>query len=113
MTTWRLEAPYDTEPKTRYINPAVHPAIFSFALEDWAGELALMDEGLWVWVLILHPDEAFPAAGTHALYARQPQAVTANLENLAHTLKRLGHSVTFTTIGEAAHQWRGSLEEAP
>lgn len=112
MTTWRFAAPYDSAPRTRYMNPAVHPAIFTLALEDWAQELAGVDEGLWVWVLILHPDEAFGAGRADALYARRPEAVVGNIENLARTVERAGHEVDFATLSRAADRWRRSLDEA-
>ena len=112
MTTWSFAAPYDDVPRTRYMNPAVHPALFNRALENWTRGRTVFEGGLWVWVLVFHPDEAFPEAGADDLYARDPEALAVNIENLVRRLTGAGQRAEFATISEAARQWRRSLEDS-
>ena len=105
MNSWTFAAPYDAAPKTRYMNPAVHPELFARALRDWENTLAALLQELCVWVLILHPDELWPARAPDLLYACSIEAVCSNLMNLAATLTRAGDTLEWTTVSQAASRW--------
>jgi hypothetical protein len=106
MNSWFLQAPHDVQPKVRYMNPAVHPALFANAADNWSTECQRDPRELFVWALILHPDEILSAAGADGLYARSPEAVCQNLCALTDRLQQLGHAFEFVTISKAAMQWR-------
>ncbi|MCP3958319.1 MAG: hypothetical protein GY719_10750 [bacterium] len=106
MTTWRFQAPYDLAPKTRYMNPAVHPQLFTRALDDWERHAGRETGELLVWVLIFHPDEAMPSPSADMLYASCREAVIDNLVAFARRISACEDAYEFTTISEAASRWR-------
>jgi len=107
MNTWRLRAPHDDAPRVRYMNPAVHPHLFAKALQNWENACAHLAPGLYIWVMIFHPDEVLAALPDDALYSRSPQALGANLVSIADSLRRLGHEFEWATVSDAAERWRG------
>lgn len=102
MNTWSVKAPYDSKPRLRYMNPAVHEELFQNAVDTLKGSIG---QGLHIWSLILHPDEVFAEAGPDRLYARTPEAVRRNLQTLVAFFEEEGHRVRFTTISEAGKVW--------
>lgn len=102
MTTWLVRAPYDPEPRLRYLNPAVHGPIFDEALDGWDGS---QEGAVCVWVLICHPDDFWSGAGPDHLYARSPVALVKNLGRLLGRLEGQGHAVEFTCVSDAARAW--------
>lgn len=106
MNTWLLQAPYDTAPRVRYMNPAVHPIFFAKALKNWENACKYLAPDLHVWVMILHPDEVLPTAVEDALYARSISDVCKNLTSVVESLQRLEHDFEWTTVSTAAERWR-------
>ncbi len=106
MNTWRLRAPHDEVARIRYMNPAVHPQLFSDALRGWENSCRSLPSGMYVWVMIFHPDEILPSLGSDALYARSPPVLCENLVSIALTLARMEHEFEWLTISEAARRWR-------
>lgn len=109
LNTWLVQAPYDAEPKLRYMAPGVHPQIFAQSLVKWnAGSLAASN--LHVWVLICHPDEIVPLRGPDKLFARSPDSLCRNLRMLACHLQNQGHQVEFVSLRNAGERWKSLLE---
>ena len=111
MTTWLVQAPYDSLPRRRYMNPAIHEQLFADSLERWDGA-GLVGSAVRVWVLILHPEEAYAGSGPDQLYARSPEALARNLARLAHHIRDRGQTARFTTLSAAAAQWQQAQEAA-
>ena len=107
MNTWQLQAPHDSSPKIRYMNPAVHPHLFANALKNWENACNVLPSDLLIWVMIFHPDEVLATQGDDALYSRSTQALCTNLASLAESLCRLGHDFEWVTVSDAAERWRG------
>ena len=107
MNSWLLQAPHDIAPRVRYMNPAVHPALFAKALENWEVATNVSAAELRVWVLIFHPEEVLPNRGPDGLYARSPQALCTNLVSMVERLRQLGQDFEWTTVSAAAERWRG------
>lgn len=107
MTTWLVKAPYDKEPRLRYINPAIHRELFEDALERFR---STMETGLQVWTMIMHPDEITPLFSPDQLYARDVETVCHNLHCFADAIEESGQDVAFVTISTAGAQWRRSSE---
>jgi hypothetical protein len=107
MNTWLLQAPHDASPRLRYMNPAVHPHLFSSALKNWENACKVSPSDLSIWVMIFHPDEVLATQGDDALYSRSTQALCANLISMAESLRRLGHGFDWVTVSDAAERWRG------
>jgi hypothetical protein len=107
MNTWRLQAPHDDAPRTRYMNPAVHPHLFANALKNWENACNGLRSDLCVWVMIFHPDEVLSTQGEDALYSRSRQDLCANLVSFAEHLRNLGHDFEWVTVSDAAERWRG------
>lgn len=105
MSTWMVQAPYDNGPKTRYINPALHPHLFANALRTWEKARKFSSTGGYVWVMIFHPDEVFPAQQDQ-LYARSRNALFTNLVAFQESLQHENVEVEWVTIAEAAELWR-------
>ena len=103
MNTWRTQAPYDTRPRLRYMNPAVHERIFRQAIDCWREDL---HSKTFIWTLILHPDEVFSGAGPDPLYARSETSACRNLAIFANTIKEAGHEVEFVTLSRAGDEFR-------
>jgi hypothetical protein len=103
MNTWSLKTSYDSEPKLRYINPAIHEHLFAGAASTLRKTFR---EGLHVWILVLHPDEAASGAKPDLLYARSAKAVCMNLKTFAATIWQAGHEVQFVTMSQAGQEWR-------
>ena len=106
MNTWKLQAPYDPEPRVRYMNPAVHPHLFANALNNWENACNHLPANLAIWVMIFHPDEVLATQGADALYARSTRKLCANLLSIADALRRLGHDFEWLTVSMAAERWR-------
>jgi hypothetical protein len=107
MNTWHLQAPHDTSPRLRYMNPAVHPHLFASALKNWENACKVSSAELSIWVMIFHPDEVLATQGDDALYSRSTQALCANLVAMTDSLRRMGHIFEWVTVSEAAERWRG------
>ncbi|HTS04210.1 MAG TPA: hypothetical protein VMP68_01405 [Candidatus Eisenbacteria bacterium] len=108
MNTWMVQAPYDSAPKLRYMNPAVHPQLFASALRNWERKRKFSSTEPYVWVMIFHPDEVFPAQQNDQLYARSRSALLTNLVAFQESLQRANVEVEWVTIAEAAEVWRRS-----
>ena len=106
MNTWLVQAPFDSAPRVRYMNPAIHPHLFAEALRNWENACNTLPGDLCIWVMIFHPDEVLADQGADALYSRSPNDLCANLASLAQNLGRLGHHFQWTTLSEAAQRWR-------
>jgi hypothetical protein len=104
LNTWLVKAPYDAAPRLRYMNPAIHEGIFAEALQRWDGT---RHDGaaVRVWILILHPDEAFAGGAADALYARSQTALVRNLGRLANHIRAAGHTARFVTLSAAVAEW--------
>lgn len=106
MNSWLVQAPYDSAPRVRYMNPAVHPSIFKNALLHWEAACISSAEDFLVWVLIFHPEEVFPDMGKDALYSRSVPDMCRNLISMTECLQRLGHDFEWVTVSGAAEKWR-------
>lgn len=106
MNTWLLQAPYDSAPQTRYMNPAVHPHLFASALKNLENTCALSPADLCIWVMIFHPDEVLSTREEDELYSRSMQALCANLRLIADTLDNLEHDFEWVTVSNASERWR-------
>jgi hypothetical protein len=111
ISTWHLQAPFDSSPKVRYINPAFHPELFHQGLQSVRSRFNGGD--LRIWTLVVHPDEAFAGSPADQLYSRSPRAVRTNLELLASALREeSGAEVQFVTMTQAAREWLRFREAA-
>ena len=106
MNTWHVQAPYESQPQIRYMNPAVHESLFANALDNWEAAIKNGDASLYVWVLIFHPDEVMPIPTTDFLYAHSRQALYRNLLAMIARVQRIGHSFEFVTLSDAAARWK-------
>lgn len=104
MTSWAFAAPYDNAPRLRYMNPCIHADLWQQALDHWAS--ALPAAPLHVWTLILHPIEAMPHTTPDALYAHSLPVVRDNLNAFTRRIAQMGHEWRYTTVAQAATQWR-------
>jgi hypothetical protein len=111
MNTWMVQAPYDTAPRLRYMNPAVHSKIFANTLRNWENTRNFSPSKLHIWVMIFHPDEVLPTQGEDGLYSRSASELSANLLCFQESLQRSGHDVEWVTVAQAAERWR--LQEQP
>jgi hypothetical protein len=102
MNTWHLKTSYDSEPRLRYMNPAVHEELFTAALRRLR-----MDSytGVQVWTFILHPGEVLGEAAPDQLYARSVATVCHNLDVFADVIRDTGHGVEFVTVSRAGAMW--------
>ena len=108
MNTWLVQTPYDSAPKIRYMNPAIHESLFDNALDRWETVNKNADRNLSVWVLIFHPDEVMPTPTQDLLYAHSIKALCRNLQALTMRLQRTGESFEFVTLSPAALRWKQS-----
>jgi hypothetical protein len=106
MNTWYLKAPYESRPRLRYMNPAVHEKLFAAALDDWENIIQNLDEELCVWVLIFHPDEAMTVPESDFMYAHSRQTVCRNLISMIERVRRKEWSFEFVTLFDAAVHWK-------
>lgn len=106
MNTWSLQGPQDKVPRTRYMNPAVHPRLFANALKNWENACDVLPPNLCIWVMIFHPDEVLTASGPDALYSRSTRDLCVNLMAIRDSLRRLGHAFEWLTVSGAAQRWR-------
>lgn len=106
MNTWRVQAPYESQPQVRYMNPAIHEALFAGALDGWEKDIASNNGSLWVWVLIFHPDEVMPIPTADLLYAHSTHALCRNILAMTARVQSVGHSFEFVTLSEAALRWK-------
>jgi len=104
MNTWNVKAPYEAQPRLRYMNPAVHADIFDRALQSWNGTTRAA--ALSVWVLICHPDEAWPKRGPDQLYARCLDTLEKNIARLIEHVGSAGQTLEFVTMSEAGQRWK-------
>ena len=112
MNTWMVQAPHDTAPRLRYINPAVHSKIFANALRNWENTRNFSPTTLHIWVMIFHPDEVSPAQGVDGLYSRSTSDLSANLAGFQESLQRSGREIEWVTIAQAADRWRQHQEQS-
>ena len=110
MNTWLVQAPYDSAPRTRYMNPAVHQHLFAKALENWENACNVSPVDLSIWVMIFHPDEVLASRGEDALYSRSTKSLCMNLVAITKTLRRIGHEFEWVTVSEAAERWNKHQE---
>ncbi len=110
MNTWRIKAPWDNEPRLRYMNPTVHPDLFREALKGWKGRIASSRKDLYVWTLIFHPDEIMETAEPDGLIAHSRAALFSNLLSLVEALGEIQHTWEFSTMGAADKRWRAWKE---
>lgn len=106
LNTWHYAAPYDTAPRLRYMNPAIHAPLWQAALET----LPMPTPSLCVWVFIVHPDEVAPSRTQNALYAHDLATYWANVRAFVAHWEALGESVLLTTIQNATTLWRKAQE---
>ena len=106
MNTWLLQAPYDSAPRIRYMNPAVHPHLFAGPLTHWEHVCKDASTEFCVWVLIFHPDEVLSGQKADALHARSMNEMCRNLVSMTECLQRLEHGFEWMTVSKAAQQWR-------
>ncbi|MFC1849987.1 hypothetical protein ACFL27_07340 [candidate division CSSED10-310 bacterium] len=106
MNTWQIKAPYDKSPQLRCMNPAVHEELFNTSLLTWGALIRQLEEGIHVWVLVLHPDDALGNSTNDSLYARSTETVCQNLMRLYLLASETGDRVEFVTISEAGKRWR-------
>lgn len=106
MNTWLLKAPHDNAPRLRYMNPAVHPELFTEALKGWENRCSASPAELQVWVMIFHPEEVLASRGADALYSRSIDGLQQNLAAMVQTVERLGHDFEWVTVSVAAERWR-------
>ncbi len=106
MNTWPLQAPYDHAPKTRYMNPAVHPHLFANVLKNWENACNLLPADLFIWIMIFHPDEVLTGQVDDALYSRSTEALCTNLVAIGDRLRRMDQDFEWVTVTDAAERWR-------
>ena len=111
MNTWIVQAPHDTAPRLRYINPAVHSEIFANALRNWENTRNFSPTTLHTWVMIFHPDEVLPTQGKDGLYSRSASELCANLVHFEESLQRAGQDFEWVTVAQAAERWRQHQEQ--
>lgn len=109
MNTWQVEAPYDEQPKLRYMAPSVHESIFESSLSHWQFDRSM---DLHVWVLICHPDELTPLLGEDLLFSRSTESLCRNLRRLVNHIETHGDTVRFVTVSKAGQCWKNALEAA-
>lgn len=105
MNTWCVRAPWDAQARPRYMNPAIHRELFVRALAPWRKSVCAGTAPLYVWVLIMHPDEIMAADKRDGLISHSRQVVYRNLESLAEAVQECGHTWEFTTLSAAAQRW--------
>jgi hypothetical protein len=106
MNTWHVKAPYENHPRLRYMNPAIHEPLFMQALDRWGGIVRKMGVGLYVWVLVFHPDEVMATSRSDGLYAHSRQTVCQNLGCLIQRIQEMENTFELTILSEAAVRWR-------
>jgi hypothetical protein len=111
MNTWMVQAPHDTAPRVRYINPAVRSKIFANALRNWENTRNFSPTTLHIWVMIFHPDEVSPTQGEDGLYSRSASELSANLLCFQEGLQRTGHDFEWVTLAQAGERWRQHQEQ--
>ncbi|MDQ0513081.1 hypothetical protein [Ancylobacter amanitiformis] len=97
LTMLPIQAPYDAVPLARYVNPAMRAELLWPGLAD----LVATREDL---VLIVHPDEVYPArqAAGHPLIDYSIQTLMANLARLEALAQRIGRRASFRPLSEVA-----------
>lgn len=103
MNTWHVKASYDSVPRLRYMNPAIHHDLFIGALTALGNSFGA---GVHVWTFILHPDEVLVRAPADALYSRSAQVACRNLDAFATAIRDAGHEVRFMTMSLAGTEWK-------
>jgi len=111
MNTWMVQAPHDTAPRVRYINPAVRSKIFANALRNWENTRNFSPTILPIWVMIFHPDEVLPTQGEDGLYSRSASELFANLVSFQESLQQSGQDFEWVTVAQAAERWRQHQEQ--
>jgi hypothetical protein len=106
MNTWYLQAPYDSAPQLRYMNPAVRRSLFAKALVNWENACKVSTSELSVWVMIFHPDEVLESQAGDGLYSHSIRDLRKNLQAIAESLSRLELNFEWTTVSHAAARWR-------
>ncbi|MEO6669102.1 MAG: hypothetical protein ABIN36_06480 [Ferruginibacter sp.] len=104
MNTWWVRAPYDEQPKRRYMNPAIHSKIFAETLE--ANPLTASQGNLNIITLISHPDEIVGQPAPDNLYGRTIENFIVNIRLLIDEVTKQNGSFEFLTMQQAAIKWR-------
>lgn len=104
MNTWLVKAPYDEQPKRRYMNPAIHSKIFATAVE--ANEWPAASEDLKVFTFISHPDEIVMKPASDNLYGRTIENYISNIRLIMDKVTKQNGSFEFLTMQQAALKWR-------
>jgi hypothetical protein len=108
MNTWLVKAPYDIEPKVRYMNPAVHEDIFKHALEQNTRLLEGGKKDLKVITFITHPDELTERPEKDALYSFNKVSFANNIKSFLDFITRNGATFEFCTLQNAGLIWKKS-----
>jgi len=113
MNTWLVNAPYDTSAKRRYMNPAVHEAIFRKSVDVWSESFSGQEKGFYVWVLVCHPDEVMEQQKPSPLFAYSPASLRRNLQYLCQAIQRNGQHFEFANLAQAGDKWRAHYCRQP
>lgn len=105
LTSWLVKTIYDTTPRIRYVNPAIHEPLFLQAI----AALKPSQENR-IWTLVIHPDEAYAGSPSDLLYSRCPKTVRRNIETLVNTIQGWDHEFQFVSLPEAGCHWLEWLE---
>jgi len=106
MTSWMLKASYDSAPRIRYLNPAVHNELFESGLKNMVSAGQDLNHSCYVWVLIFHPDEVMNQKRKDMLYSFSMEDMMMNLHRLKEHLSRNGNEVQFVNLTTAASAWK-------
>ncbi len=106
MNTWIVKAPYDKEPRLRYMNPCIHANIFEESL--LSSSLFEGDETVKVLTFISHPDELVEQSTPDQLYMRTTENYIRNVERLTEEISRKNGTFEFCTLQKAAAIWKSN-----
>lgn len=111
ISTWMTNASYDLAPKRRYMNPAIHTAVFQKAISDNKGFILEQKFPVRVWNFISHPDDiVHPDSPNDLLYSRSIEAYIQNVKTFAEMLREQDKEVLFCTVDTAASLWKKAYE---
>lgn len=98
LSVIRVQAPYDTGPVQRYLNPAYHPDLWRQPLAHWLSQ----NDHL---VTITHPYELLPRSERHDLLSFQTAAFRQNLtylREIASSKRKLPHFITMSEFAASS-----------
>jgi hypothetical protein len=102
MSTWEIQASYDKAKKRRYLNPAIHHALFKAAVTKL--DIGVLEKQNY-WNFIFHPAEIFPQGKEDLLYSLSLEELTKNIRFFAEHIENFGYDVEFKTITSAVNSW--------